>query len=566
MGKVRAIVVLLGFLLVAGVLPAVPAAAGAPGLLWLNCDPGGGGGGGGGGAAGGFVCPADFAPDGVYHFDLIVENHGKEDAADLRIVIAIPTVTTASDFVSISMAGRTYGLGNFGTSEYNPFDEAFGGRHNVFSGDDAIWVVDHVPETLPAGDVMRIPVEVVLGDDPSGEFMIHFDAFDGTLNYHSPDGHDVTFLSREKLPGGGNEPPVANPCQDLIEQPEGSLVSLDGSCSYDPDGTIVAYAWDFDVNVDSSGDGVPDNDVDSTDAVATFTWYDDYATEAKLTVVDNEGAWDTAEVVLIIFNVPPTVEFQGAFVDVTIGLRVAGEKWHNVNATVYRDYGGPDQQAFGTLYVERWPGSPDRNPSVGGPSLTARVDLSRLSEYTVIVTYWPFADLNDLVMGDQPINGQPWGANPVWLTLTFSDGTTCKCHHTFNVQQSIVRDRDHWNFVEPWIVPLGDLAGAGVPIEFRATATDPGTDDLTFTWDWGDGTTTSTDYLYDSIRGPDPEDSPYEPYLGGPTPPLTVVDVQSHTYAGPGTYHVILKVTDDDGGTSTLVVFDIVLTSSSSCK
>jgi hypothetical protein len=82
-------------------------------------------------------------------------------------------------------------------------------------------------------------------------------------------------------------------------------------------------------------------------------------------------------------------------------------------------------------------------------------------------------------------------------------------------------------------------------LEFEATSTDPGSDDLTFTWNWGDTPSeTSTTYFNDGI-GPDPLPSPWGVY------PFSATDTVSHTYYAPGDYTVTLTVSDDDGGSHT---------------
>ena len=65
-------------------------------------------------------------------------------------------------------------------------------------------------------------------------------------------------------------------------------------------------------------------------------------------------------------------------------------------------------------------------------------------------------------------------------------------------------------------------------MEFAATISDPGTDDLTITWDFGDGSEAVTTNYNES-----------------PTP----VDLaQTHVYSQDGTYTATLSVTDSDGG------------------
>lgn len=582
----KAVVMILAVLMSLSYLP-LAASAGSAAHIWLDCDPGERARGIGGWPAGGFICPADYTADGVYNFTLIVENRGKDPLPDLRIVMAIhgpdlpPPETTSDDFVSITIESSTHYLGDFGSTEYNPFDEAFGGRHHVYVGTDAIWdVYHHAPGTVPAKSTVYLTVSVVFGPDPSDDFEIHFDAFDTITEAKTPNGHDVTMISGERIPQD-KEPPI--PCivgGDERTVNEGDEVVFDGTCSNDPDGRIVSYEWDFDADVDSDGDGDASNDVDAVGPIVTFTWWDDYEVDVRLTVTDDDGLSASAYQHVTVLNVDPELEFEGAFIEFELSLRVAGEKWHNVELKVVKNYDPINEtwdEEIGAMEVERWPGDPDLNPSTGA-SIPIAIDVSGQDKFTAIITYDPFEDQGDAILGDQPINGQLWGANPIWLTATFPDGTTCKKHHTFNVQQSIKRDSDHWNHVEPWIIDLNVGAAAGVPIKFVATATDPGSDDLTFDWDWGDGNWTSNPYLYDPLRGPDPAfppGSPYEP-LGAPwdpwytnitgtMPPVIVTDTTYHTYGAAGTYTVTLTVTDDDGGTDTFS-FDLEVGDGFICK
>ncbi len=87
------------------------------------------------------------------------------------------------------------------------------------------------------------------------------------------------------------------------------------------------------------------------------------------------------------------------------------------------------------------------------------------------------------------------------------------------------------------------IARAGVTYALSGHTTDPGSDDLTATWDWQDGFTTQTPYL---VAPPnlDPQPSPQ-------VDPRDVTDKQSHVWQSPCLYEgVSFTSTDDDGGTT----------------
>ena len=95
--------------------------------------------------------------------------------------------------------------------------------------------------------------------------------------------------------------------------------------------------------------------------------------------------------------------------------------------------------------------------------------------------------------------------------------------------------------------PSGDDAFTGRQGDEQshdADADDPGSDDLTFAWDFGFPGPSTTYYndTGDPFGTPDPFPSP------GPFFPFSASDTASVTFADPGVYTVRVDVTDDDGG------------------
>lgn len=99
------------------------------------------------------------------------------------------------------------------------------------------------------------------------------------------------------------------------------------------------------------------------------------------------------------------------------------------------------------------------------------------------------------------------------------------------------------NNVAPTIDPFGPLIiEEGPPLDLTANAIDPGSDDLNFTWSWGDGTPVNTSIYYNDGIEPD-----LYPSSNG-TFPFSKTDPVQHIYINYGIYKLNLSVEDDDGG------------------
>jgi hypothetical protein len=316
-----------------------------------------------------------------------------------------------------------------------------------------------------------------------------------------------------------NLPPTANAGSDQ-EAHEGDIVEFNGNGSFDPDGNITLYQWDFDSNEDSDGDGDTANDVDAEGLTPTHIYGDDGIYVVTLSVYDNQNLSATDTCNITVLNVEPTVTIESARMEVEIGLRVAGRKYNNVSMTLYEEGNN-----IGQVSIKRLPGSPNEQMAW----INCTLDMTKT--YSANVTYEP----------EDPPNK---GGNPVWIYIKFENGSIEKIHHTFNVQQSKKRDSDHWNHIEPWEV---DLNGhfIGLPFEITSHITDPGSDDEILTYAYGSQIVNVT-YLNNA-----PNTDPY------PSPEINPVDIMETTiliYEGPG--NLLLTVVDDDVGTdiATLVL------------
>ncbi len=279
----------------------------------------------------------------------------------------------------------------------------------------------------------------------------------------------------------------------------------------------LQVTWDFRDDIDGNNDGNPINDVDATGLSVSHTYGDDGTFAVTATASYFSVYTDMDQMEVTVENVEP--EILGD-IDVTVKfnltLRVAGEKWHNVELQLYEN-----GNVKNTVTVTRYPGNPDtQSESIDD------VHLDLISgDLLASVEFTP---------SDDPVNGQIYGATPVWIILTLEDGTAIWLNHTCNVKHP-----DTWVWTIKDFKPYINVAE--LPIHFEATASDLGSDDLTFTWNWGDSSPSSVNTYYNDGLNPDPYPSPE-------VNPIMVTESTNHTFNSQGTFSIVLTVEDDDGG------------------
>lgn len=373
------------------------------------------------------------------------------------------------------------------------------------------------------------------------------------------------------------QPPTADFSFSPDAPVAGEPVDFDGSLSFDFDGEITTYAWDFDA----------DGATDATGDVAQHTFPEPGAYDVSLTVIDDSENSDTATLTIGVGGeareaTPPTgvSTFQPPIADFAFmpASPIAGEPVQ---------FDGTDSTGFdGDIVSYSWDFDEDGSVDATGPivtttfptagtvsvSLTVTDDSGNQDSVTVSIVIADAADGRPAAaIQRSPV--EPTAGEPVLFNGTSSldpdgqivgfawdfdddgeiDSTAPLAEHTFaepasyTVTLTVTDDDGNQDTITAAIViappkadaggdpasfqpPVADFAympaapSAGDPVLFNGTfSTDFDGEIASYAWDFdGDGTVDSTDAIAE------------------------------HTFAAPGSYAVSLTVTDNGGNTDTI--------------
>ncbi|MBE0512839.1 PKD domain-containing protein [Candidatus Bathyarchaeota archaeon] len=121
----------------------------------------------------------------------------------------------------------------------------------------------------------------------------YIEAHDNVGNGDKTSTYDYTVKAPPNLP------PVANFSESAETVSTGEVIHFNASDSYDPDGHIESYFWDF-------GDGT---NITVTSAFVDHVYADDGVYTVTLTVTDNDGSTATAISTKTVSNRPPVASF-----------------------------------------------------------------------------------------------------------------------------------------------------------------------------------------------------------------------------------------------------------------
>ncbi len=261
----------------------------------------------------------------------------------------------------------------------------------------------------------------------------------------------------------GNHPPIALIGDTATAIHVGEMITFTAAESYDRDGFIVSYEWDF-------GDGTTGNGI-----TVTNTYEDKDTYTVKLTIIDNDGATDSTAVIKNVINRKPVALFTKTMGTVKIGETITFD-------------------ASGSY-------DPDG----------------------IIVTYvWDFGDGN---RGTGITTNHAYIENGTYtITLIVTDNDGEKDTISTTVTVLVANRAPIASFTES-----AETVSTGERIHFDASASyDPDGIIIAFAWNFGDG--------------------------------VTAVGIATdHTYQDNGVYTVTLTVTDNDNAINSFKVTKTVL-------
>jgi PKD domain len=291
---------------------------------------------------------------------------------------------------------------------------------------------------------------------------------------------------------------------------EGTDVTLDGTGSSDPDNDITTYAWDLD------NDGNCD---DATGAKPSFTDVgQDRTRMVKLCVTDAVGLTDEDTTTVKIDNVSPSLSVSsnaptGENTTVTVSGTISDPGWLDpLSGTISWGDGSAVQTLAGSLENVR-------------PNATLTFSATHVYGDNGMFTAQICAADDDV---------KPCTSFPLQITNT---------PPTAAIDLSGAIDVNGTPTV---------IAHAGSSVGFNGRATDPGSDDLTLAWKWGDGTPDAS--KTDLVNPPNAD-----PAVSPSIQPRDLVFGSSHTFTGACAYETTFAVGDDDGGTASQTAAVIIV-------
>jgi hypothetical protein len=282
--------------------------------------------------------------------------------------------------------------------------------------------------------------------------------------------------------------------------PEGTDVVLNGAGSSDPDGDLLTYAWDFDA------DGAFD---DATGSAPTFNLVgQDGVFPIALRVTDPSGLTADATSVVTVNNVAPTLAITPGTLNEgaagTLTGMVTDPGWLDpLSATIDWGDGTPPEPIAGTLENTR-------------PNATLTFSSTRL--------FGDDASFSaSICVADDDTNS----CTPLALTIN-------------NITPTVEISRSA-------TVPVNGvptfLLRAHEDLHFYARTQDPGSDDLSLSWDWDDSGRSPDRTTLDLVNPPNPD-----PLPSPSVQPRDVTDRMGHDIDDPCVYTVTFTAADDDGG------------------
>ena len=366
-----------------------------------------------------------YADDGNYTVTLTVtDDDGAADSATAtKIVLNSPPVASFTESAQTALTGQTIDF-------------------NAFSSYDLDGTI--VSYFWDFGD----------GTNANGVTASHAYVDDGnytaTLTVTDDDGVTATTSATKII---SNRPPVAFFTESATTAFTGEAITFNASGSYDPDGSIVSYFWDF-------GDGT-----NTTGIIVSHAYVDDGNYTATLTVTDDDGLTTSTSATKTVLNSPPVAFFTESAENVIVGQ------------TIYFD-----------------------------------ASASYDSDGVIVSYFWDFGDGTNATGVTVEHAYADDGIYTVNLTVTDDDGE----NGTATAEKNVGNTPPVASFTES-----AQTAYTGETIYFDASASyDPDGTIVSHSWNFGDGTTTAG---------------------------VTV----NHTYIEDGYYTVTLTVTDDDDATAT---------------